>query len=120
MIPFRPRYVQSRPCSSASRPRHHSSDGILHGIAGAGRQGIALLALLAAASPLYAGTSVPDWVHAAAAQTLPALPPSATAVVLLEDETYTVAPDGRATIHVRNVIKILRPQGRRSAEPAVD
>jgi hypothetical protein len=33
-------------------------------------------------------------------------------VVLLDELTYTVAPDGRAAEHVRRVVKILRPQGR--------
>jgi hypothetical protein len=59
--------------------------------------------------------SVPDWVHAAAAQTLPKYPAETNAVILLEDTTYTVAPDGRAVEHVRHVVKILRPQGRGEA-----
>lgn len=72
-----------------------------------------------AAVPVYAGNSVPDWVRTAAAQTLGSIPQSAKAVVLLEDETYTVASDGKATLHVREVIKILRPQGRDDALPVV-
>lgn len=56
--------------------------------------------------------SVPDWVRAAAAQTIPAYPADTNAVVLLDDTTYTVAPDGRAVEHCRRVVKILRPQGR--------
>lgn len=64
------------------------------------------------APPSRAATSVPDWVRSAASQTVPALPPSTKAVVLLDETTYTVASDGRATKHVRRVIKILRPQGR--------
>jgi hypothetical protein len=56
--------------------------------------------------------SVPDWVRTAAQQKLPDYPPETNAVVLLEDTTYTVAPDGSATEHCRRVIKILRPQGR--------
>jgi hypothetical protein len=55
---------------------------------------------------------VPDWVSIAAAQTIPAYPPETRAVVLLDEDTYTVAGDGRAVEHVRRVIKILRPQGR--------
>lgn len=58
--------------------------------------------------------SVPDWVRSAAAQTLPVYPPETDAVVLLDDTTYSVAPDGRATEHRRKVIRILRPQGRDS------
>jgi hypothetical protein len=56
--------------------------------------------------------SVPDWVRAAAAQKLPAYSAETNAVVLLDDTTYTVAPDGSAIEHYRHVIKILRPQGR--------
>lgn len=67
----------------------------------------------------HASSNAPDWVRAAAAQPLPTLPASTKAVVLLEDETYTVAPDGRATERVRRVVKILRPQGRQDAEPVV-
>ncbi len=37
--------------------------------------------------------------------------PNTNAVVLLEDTTYTVAPDGSAVEHYRRVVKILRPQG---------
>lgn len=59
--------------------------------------------------------SVPDWVRTAAQQKLPDYPPETNAVVLLEDTTYTVAPDGSAVEHHRHVIKILRPQGRRDA-----
>ncbi len=62
---------------------------------------------------------MPDWVHAAASQVLPPEPASTKAVVLLNDETYSVAPDGRATLKVRRVVKILRPQGREDAEPSV-
>ena len=82
---------------------------------------LAGLALLAACcfAPARADTSIPDWVRAAAAQPVPTLPASTKAIVLLEDETYTVAPDGRATEKVRRVIKILRPQGRDDAEPWV-
>ena len=74
--------------------------------------GLLTIASLVGALPLHASNALPDWVHTAASQTLPSLPPSTKAVVLLDEETYTVAPDGRATIHVRQVTKILRPQGR--------
>jgi hypothetical protein len=65
-----------------------------------------------AAAPVFAKDSVPDWVHAAAAQKIPAYPPDTNAVVLLDDTTYTVAPDGTAVERMRRVLKILRPQGR--------
>lgn len=56
--------------------------------------------------------SVPDWVRSAAAQKLPTFAPETDAVILLDDTTYTVAPNGEATEHRRYVIRILRPQGR--------
>src|ERR1700748_419919 len=70
--------------------------------------------LLVSAIPAFASKpdSVPDWVRTAAQQKLPQYPPDTNAVVLLEDTTYTVAPDGSATEHFRSVVKILRPQGR--------
>src|SRR5271168_2915638 len=63
--------------------------------------------------------SVPDWVRAAAAQKLPSYSPETNAVVLLDETTYTVAPNGQATEHNRHVVKILRPQGREDAVVAV-
>ena len=65
-------------------------------------------------SPLrsLAKESLPDWVRAAIAQPLPSYPSETKAVVLLNDITYTVAPDGTAIEHARTVIRILRPQGR--------
>jgi hypothetical protein len=67
-------------------------------------------------SPAFAKSdSVPDWVRAAAAQTVPQYPPETNAVVLLDDTTYTVGSDGRAVEHYRRVVKILRPQGRDEA-----
>ncbi len=68
---------------------------------------------------LHAATPVPEWVHLATAQSLPALPSSTKAIVLLDEEVYTVGTDGRATLHVKRVVKILRPQGRAYAESFV-
>jgi transglutaminase-like putative cysteine protease len=83
-----------------------------------------LVALLGGGARAWAGSlfgppPVPDWVKTARAQTLPAFPGSPKAVVLLDERTYTVAPDGKATEHVRFVVKILRPQGRDYGYPAV-
>jgi len=63
--------------------------------------------------------SVPDWVRGASSQTLPQYPRETNAVVLLEDTTYSVASDGTATEHYRQVLKILRPQGRDEAVVSV-
>ena len=59
--------------------------------------------VLLTAIPTFAAKqdNVPDWVTAAASQTLPPYPPETNAVVLLDDTTYTVAPDGRATERCR-------------------
>lgn len=81
--------------------------------------GASVLLPFVAAAPLWASNSVPDWVKAAAQQPLPHLPESTKAVVLLDDETYTVGTDGKAVLHEREVIKILRPQGRDDAVPSV-
>jgi hypothetical protein len=62
---------------------------------------------------------VPDWVKAASQQPVPHYPDTTKAVVLLEERTYTVGSNGRATEHVRRVVKVLRPQGRREAIPVV-
>lgn len=72
--------------------------------------------LVGFAQPASAKTdSVPDWVRAAAAQSVPHYPEDTNAVVLLDDITYTVAPNGQAVEHRRHVVKILRPQGRDEA-----
>ena len=77
------------------------------------------LFLVSLSSRAFAGTNLPDWVRSAAAQALPSYPESTKAVVLLDEQTYTVAPDGRATVRERKVVKILRVQGRQEADPIV-
>jgi Domain of Unknown Function with PDB structure (DUF3857)/Transglutaminase-like superfamily len=71
-----------------------------------------LFSLIAAPAFAFKSDSVPDWVRTAAQQKLPVYPPETNAVVLLDETTYTVAPDGSAVEHYRYVVKILRPQGR--------
>lgn len=70
--------------------------------------------IFVAVTPVFASKqdSVPDWVTTAAAQKLPEYPADTNAVVLLDDTTYTVAPNGTAVEHCRHAVKILRPQGR--------
>jgi hypothetical protein len=68
-------------------------------------------------TPAVAATPpFPDWVSQAAASKLPAYPPDTKAVVLLNDTLITVGPDGQTVERDRQVIRILRPQGRRYAE----
>ena len=81
---------------------------------------VAMASLLLAGVPAHASANVPDWVRDAAHQATPSgLAATTKAVVLLSDTTYSVSPDGRATEHVREVIRILRPQGRELAVPVV-
>jgi hypothetical protein len=82
----------------------------------------ALVVLLSlTALPAFASKpdSVPDWVRTAAQQKLPDYSNETNAVILLDEITYTVAPDGSAIEHHRHVLKILRPQGRREGIVAV-
>ncbi len=71
--------------------------------------------VIAAAPAAASKDSVPEWVRTAAAQNLPHYSPETNAVVLMEETTYSVAPDGTATEHYRSAMKILRPQGREDA-----
>ncbi|MGI4827210.1 MAG: hypothetical protein ACRYFU_03325, partial [Janthinobacterium lividum] len=63
-------------------------------------------------SAFAAKDSVPEWVKTAAAQNLAPHAADADAIVLMDETTLTVASDGRAVMHRRNVVKILRPGGR--------
>jgi len=64
-----------------------------------------------------ASTPLPDWVVQAATETsLPKYPAETKAVILFDETVITVGPDGKATERERQVIKILRPQGREYAE----
>ena len=64
----------------------------------------------------YAKDSVPDWVRDAAKTPLPEYKHNPNAVILLDDQEYTIQPNGHAVLHERIVRKILRPQGRDKAE----
>ena len=80
---------------------------------------VALAVATAVCIPAQGATSVPDWVKTAAQQVLPHYSERTRAVVLLDETVYTVDTDGRATEHVRKVVKILRPQGRQYGYPFV-
>ncbi len=69
--------------------------------------------IFALSFPAFAAKdSVPDWVRSAAAQTPAPHAADADAMVLLDETTLSVAPDGKAVEHRRRVIRILRPGGR--------
>ncbi|HEY0309402.1 MAG TPA: DUF3857 and transglutaminase domain-containing protein [Acidobacteriaceae bacterium] len=79
---------------------------------------IACLLVCGVAPPqAYAGhkDSVPDWVREAAKEMLPDYHHEPNAVVLLDDQEYTVMPNGHLLLHERIVKRILRPQGRDEA-----
>ncbi len=63
-----------------------------------------------------AGTvRVPEWVREAAAQQMPRVEPRTDAVILLREDTITVADDGQTTHNHREVRKILTAKGRDAA-----
>jgi transglutaminase-like putative cysteine protease len=74
-------------------------------------QGVASLMFLTAWSAHASAPPFPDWVQQAAASQA-TNPAGAKAVVLFEDELLTVQPDGQMRLRRREVIKVLRPQGR--------
>lgn len=73
------------------------------------------LCVLAAGGARASTPPFPDWLQQAAS-TQVSNAGNAKAVVLLSDELLTVQPDGQAKLRHREVIKLLRPQGREYAE----
>jgi hypothetical protein len=80
-------------------------------------RGAISLMFLAAWSAHASAPPFPDWVQQAAAAQVSS-PAGAKAVVLLRDEFLTIQPDGQTRLRRREVIKLLRPQGREYAELA--
>ena len=71
---------------------------------------LALLPLaVALAVPCLAADDVPDWVRQAAAQAVPSYSAKVTSVVLLQEETVTLHPDGSRVTRERGVEKVLQP-----------
>jgi uncharacterized protein DUF3857 len=68
---------------------------------------------------LPASASVPDWLRAAAQQTVKSYPDDVNAVILLSESETTVKDNGEMVSHERRVIKVLRPGGRSQAYPEV-
>jgi transglutaminase-like putative cysteine protease len=76
------------------------------------------LALAIAPAAYASNVSLPDWVtQAAAAKVQVPYGVHPKAAVLLEDKLLTVGADGRTTERYREVVRILRPQGREYARP---
>ncbi|MFP5237160.1 MAG: DUF3857 domain-containing transglutaminase family protein [Acidobacteriota bacterium] len=83
-----------------------------------GRAWVAAGLLVAASVPGMARSKhepVPDWGLAAAKTPTPEYAKDAAAVVLLDDYLETVDAQGRATERHRQVMRILKPQGRDNA-----
>jgi hypothetical protein len=74
----------------------------------------ALLLALAWFSPrTRAADTAPDWLRAAAADTLPVYPKEAVAVVLLDEQQMVVSADGQMETRIRRAYRILRPEAER-------
>jgi len=72
--------------------------------------------LLAVTLTACCGAATPDWVRAAAAQTVTGADKDTPAAVLLDEQTTTVSDTGETSTLYRRVVKILRTQGRDYAE----
>src|ERR1700733_12233733 len=78
----------------------------------ANRLGFALVPILCLAATAAASDTVPDWLRAAARETMPPPQKNAVAVILLDEQITTVRSDGEVETLYRRAIKILRPEGR--------
>jgi len=58
--------------------------------------------------------TAPDWLHAAARETMPAAPKDAAAVILLDEQITTVKDNGEIETTYRRAYKILRPEARKT------
>jgi len=64
------------------------------------------------AAPAAALATVPDWLKAAAAETLPKYPEETIAVILLDEQVTTVKSADQIETTYRRAVRILRPQGK--------
>ncbi|MGB6932491.1 MAG: DUF3857 domain-containing protein [Acidobacteriaceae bacterium] len=95
------------------RTRFARIGAVVHGV------GCILVVALGCSIPAHASNSqIPDWAINAASAAKGDWG-DAKAVVLLQDTLLTVQSDGKAIERNRMVVKILRPQGRSEATPAV-
>lgn len=78
------------------------------------------LVVVCAGAPLARAGDAPQWMHAAAAAPLPAHDEKTDAVLMYEDITVNVVSADKVKTHVREVYKILRPEGRAYGTAAVD
>jgi Domain of Unknown Function with PDB structure (DUF3857)/Transglutaminase-like superfamily len=81
---------------------------------------LAAVAILLAVLPSRAGsTSVPQWMHAAAQQTLPDYPKETVAVALYDEQITVAKENGDIQTTYRHACKLLRPEGREECGYAV-
>jgi hypothetical protein len=73
---------------------------------------VTLAAALSWFSPRVFADTAPDWLRAAAHQTLPEYPKDTVAVVLLDEEQTTVKDNGDIETRHRRAYKLLRPEAR--------
>ena len=76
--------------------------------------------LCLASSRAQAGASAPPWMHAVVSAPLPAHDEKTVAVLLYADKNVSVQSIDKIKIHVREVYKILRPEGRDHGTVAID
>src|SRR6478752_264978 len=72
--------------------------------------------LVLACCTVAAHASVPDWIHPQAAQGLQSVDPEVKAVVLLDEQKFTVMAGDDVIERYRRVVKILRKEGRDEGE----
>lgn len=72
--------------------------------------GLCAAALTAVAPRAQASNSAPDWLRAAAQETLPTYPNAPVAVVLLDESQTTVDSNGEISTRHRVAYKLLRPE----------
>jgi transglutaminase-like putative cysteine protease len=72
------------------------------------RKSLVLVVLLTACLPRAAAADVPQWLADAASLALPAYPPETGAVILLDEQSSQVNPDGAILTVCRRAVKILR------------
>jgi hypothetical protein len=80
------------------------------------RISLALIAVLAAVWPNGATASVPDWLRSLAQQPAKHYADDVDSVELLSDNVTTVKDNGEIITHKRIAYRILRPEGKDSAE----
>ena len=79
----------------------------------------AALVLACLCSPCLAAERPPSWLHELASGQIPEYDSEVGAVVLLNERTVTVEPDGKVITSERKAIRVLAREGRREAQGAV-